>query len=381
MVTTANDRPLRVMISSRCGSLLARKGRGHVPLSDVRLEAKSEIERLLGYGNRPSAFEVWINEPSEATPLDDTWFAESIEQARKADIVIVLFSGDAGSQINGEGDGVCHAEFVAAVADAPSKVRVIDVRDALIEQPASSPASRRFVNEVGNHGALTDRPKNDKEIAAAIVEAVTAATHRLALYGIVEARRGSKSLGAALDWRRLDFSERKAEMQSAVLDYLVSIGARATAHAGAILDLADQRLMVLVNAAPEGLSLAASRELVGQPHRRDHLLAGALGEADAIGPIHVIPVPGTATASQARSLMGSPDVMTAAFPAGMWVADRVNRAQALVIAGCADPASTGLRVGEAFEWIRTSGESADVVRRAVRRRAILEQIAMDDSAS
>ena len=79
--------------------------------------------------------------------------------------------------------------------------------------------------------------------------------------------------------------------------------------------------------------------------------------------------------------MGSADVMTAVFPAGVWAADAVNRAQVLVMSGCADPATTGLRVDDAFDWLSLSGEIDLVIQRARRRTAILREIAKDDGDS
>lgn len=372
------------MISSRCATPIVAAAGGTVPLTRVRERAKAAIESMLRYGNRESAFEVWINEPSEALPTDDSWFDESLQQARQADIVVVLFSGDPGSALHGRGQGVCHAELLAARADAPTKVRVVDVRKAIdpaAAKPSRAKAWTAFAADVDELALITARPTNDDEAVEAVLEAVASATHRLALHGVVEARRGSKSLGDALDWRRLDFRHRKEEMERAALDQLELVGASGVdrVRRTAVVGFDDVPVLVVVHAAPEGLSVASSRELVGQPQRLDRLLVGDLDRSGAVGPLHVVLVPARATANQARTLMGTPDVMTASFPAGLWVADAIDRSQALVIGGCADRGSTGLRVDEAFDWLRTSGEVSLLVGRARRRNAILREMAKDDA--
>ena len=383
MTTRPQDRPLRVMISSRCSTPIVSRS-GTVPMTDVRERAKDEVEKMLAYGNRQSAYEVWINEPSESQESDDTWYDDSLDQARQADIVIVLFSGDPGSGLEGRVEGVCHGEFLAARTDAPTKVRVIDVRPAIapgFEVPDDDPAWTAFARDVDALKLITALPKKDTEAVTAIKQAVAAATHTLALHGVKASRRGSRALGEALDWRRLDFRHRRDVMQQAALDRLERMGA-------SILDTAGNRaihrlspgapVLVVVKAAPEGLSLASSREMVGQPHRDDHLLVSELDGQGAIGPLHVVPVPARATQSQARALIGSADVMIVPLPDGVWVADAVNRAQVLVIGGCADEGSTGLAIENAFGWLHRSGEVERLVQRARRRTEILRVMAEDD---
>jgi hypothetical protein len=371
---------LVVLLSSRCATPVRAARGGPVPLTAVRVRAKNEIEQLLAYGNRRSAFEVWINEPSEATPADDNWFDESIERAERADLVIALFSGDPGSILAGRGVGVCHAELVAAYKDAPSKVRIVDVTGALVErpEPTDPQAWASFAEAVERLQTIESRPGDADEIVEATKEAVAAATHQLALFGRAAARRGSKSLGAALDWRRLSFRERKRQMEQVVLAELSRGGGGVDEERRlATLPLQDAEVLLVVNAAPDGLALASSRELVGQPHRDDHLLVAQLHEGK-IGPVHLVVVPGNATVAQARSMIGATDVMVAQFPAGVWVADTVARAQALVVGQCADESTTRQQVDAALSWLTQSGEAVLLLQRARRRAAIVTEMARAD---
>jgi hypothetical protein len=200
----------------------------------------------------------------------------------------------------------------------------------------------------------------------------------MALFGRAAARRGSKSLGAALDWRRLSFRDRKGRMEDVVLSELRRGGAAVDEERRlATVQLHGADVLVVVSAAPEGLALASSRELVGQPHRNDHLLAAHL-DAGTVGPLHLIAVPGSATSAQARTMIGATDVVVAQFPAGVWVADAVARAQALLVGQCADEFSTRQQVDGALSWLAQSGEAVLLVQRAARRAAIVTEMARAD---
>ena len=120
---------------------------------------------------------------------------------------------------------------------------------------------------------------------------MSSAIHVLALGGITGARRGTKSLGAALDWRRLTFAERKTAVEQALVSGLAATGGTRLGRRGAqvSMDIPGEWVLFVAVAAPEGLSLAKSRELVGQPHRDDHLHMDAL--EGRVGPVHLLACP------------------------------------------------------------------------------------------
>ncbi len=120
-------------------------------------------------------------------------------------------------------------------------------------------------------------------------------------------------------------------------------------------------------------------ELVGQPHRNDHLLVGHLG--DSVGPVHLIACPAGVTASQMRALIGATELVTADTSTGIWAADAVSRGQVLGLRDCIDATSVQVQLEAALQWLRQSGEDVELVKRARRRRAIVEQMATADDDS
>jgi hypothetical protein len=374
----AAARLIEVMVSSRNRTALTGGG----DLTALRREVKERLQSVLARPDGEPRLSVWVNEDSEALPAESDWYDRSTERARDATIVLVLFSGEAGTVIPGRGVGVCHAELEEALADTRTKVRIVDIRPLVQSPPRPTKADNAFTASVDGLRSLTSSARTRAEAVEAAVDAVGDALHALALAGVGSSRRGRHSQGAALDWRRLTFAGRKAAMEEAVVAALVAAtGGQGHREPGANrpavhVELGGQRVLMVAHGAPEGLSLAASRELVGQLHRHDHLLAGALG--GSIGPVHVLACPAGVTANQMRSLMGASELVLATTPAGVWAADTVSRAQVLAVRDCIDAATTGLQVDEALAWLRQSGEDAELAARAHRRRAIIEQVAAPD---
>lgn len=131
---TKMARPLEVMVSSRNATRLV-DGR---TLSDLRQNIRQAVQAVLAGPADTSRLKVWINEDSEAAEGSSDWYDESMRRAREAAIVLVLFSGDAGSIVKGRGIGICHAELETALQDARTKVRAIDVRK-LVRRGRSRP--------------------------------------------------------------------------------------------------------------------------------------------------------------------------------------------------------------------------------------------------
>jgi hypothetical protein len=120
----AAPKKISVMISSRCTDEIEFNGK-RVGLSDVRkaLKGELEMEQLLD----SQLFDIWINEDAPPAPgTDDSWDA-CMKQVREADVVLVLYNGVSGwAARNGE-IGICHGELQTALAEAPGRVRLIEL--------------------------------------------------------------------------------------------------------------------------------------------------------------------------------------------------------------------------------------------------------------
>src|SRR4030095_3087335 len=113
----------RVMLSSRNNDLIPDGQGGTVPLHTVRVDLQSQLQgdKLLGQ----QLLEVWLNEEAGAeNGATDIWDT-CMDQVDQADILVVIYNGEAGWGTESVDTGICHAEMARAWARSPSKLRVI----------------------------------------------------------------------------------------------------------------------------------------------------------------------------------------------------------------------------------------------------------------
>lgn len=357
---------LRVMFSSRALSPVF----GGERLTDLRLELKARIEGIrIG---EHQLFEVWIHE-DDPEPAGKTILEGSLEEIAKADIVLVLYTGEAGSADRGSEIGICHAELQEALTHRRDVVSVISLepafpavehRDKVFQQYV---AARRLI-----HTRVADR------------DALFDAALRLVLQRAVElAKRGARPAGrrvdqgAALDWARLDLPRRAEAMRAALVEALDG----EVAEDGVVLSdlglpgLAPARLLLRVEAIPAALGVAAARERVGQPFYQDHDYAALLAEADSVGPVHVIACHRGVTESQALKLLGTSNAVAVASEFGVFAAEDVMQTQLVLLSHCVEEGAVRLGLRRFREWLEREGEAANLLRRARARRGIVEAIA------
>ncbi len=106
---------LKVMISSRNTAKFDGK-----ELSDIREDIKDIIEKESIFDK--SIFEVWINELESSQSFEESIWDTCLKEARQADIVIILFNGEAGWLRPHDNLGICHAEVLEATNVARGKV-------------------------------------------------------------------------------------------------------------------------------------------------------------------------------------------------------------------------------------------------------------------
>jgi hypothetical protein len=112
---------IRVMISSRCKAPIPYQGKP-VLLSALREPLKKEIESIVLWEGQGPLFDCWINERSTSSRPDETWWERCLNEAKDADIVIVLYNGESGGPIKGTAMGICHAELEAVLVGCNSVV-------------------------------------------------------------------------------------------------------------------------------------------------------------------------------------------------------------------------------------------------------------------
>jgi hypothetical protein len=190
-------------------------------------------------------------------------------------------------------------------------------------------------------------------------------------------RAAKDYVGDALQWHRLSFADRKAQIEKVLTQHLeASPGAKRLNEATVVLPIRSQRIALQCSGIPAGLSVAAARELVGQPFLKDYVVMRDLPQ-DEVGPVHLIGCSGNVTEAQARRQLGFPDATIVPTPQGIWMADPVQMIQVFFLSGCIDAASTRLRLQDALNWLDNSNEADRLVKRAQSRARIVRTIAQE----
>lgn len=366
---------VKVMLSSRCLDTFPTGTKS--TLTELRKELKAEIESAHVLGRK--LFEVWINEdapPAEGT--QDSWDT-CLQAVRDCDVLIVLSNGNAGWAAGEQDIGICHAEYMEGLRSAQAKVRLVALPNVADAKGAAGKRNRRFQDYISRQTAF--RGGEVKTVADAkkrVFEALSDALISLAQRGVLAGASARFDVGAALDWTRLDFRQRKMAMESTLKTALSGLKGAKAVDGGVVVKLDGKDVAVVVHAIPAAFGVAAARELVGRPFLEDHQRIELL--ASVHGPLHLIACHRGATETQATSLLGFPDATVVSGPFGVFVADDVQKMQFAFLANCRDDSQTRHASQRFFEWLQQTGEGALVARRAVSRARIVKLLAKEMNA-
>lgn len=363
---------IMIMISSRCKDCFPLSSK--VSLTDIRKKLKEEIEALTLFDI--GLYEVWINENAVEDGARPSW-DKCIEKARDCHIFIALYNGNAGWLGTGNYGtvGICHAEYEAAYTAAPGKVFTVNIFEKENPNRPKRRADLRFQKYIEKIGRLDSRPSNGDELEKAVKQIVVQATVKLFLRGVRDAARGTTYVGPALDWSRLNYEERASKMRKSAVAGLNGNQVPAQPQGNLIRrSIANKSILFSVSAIPDAMSIATAREVVGQPHLRDHSLATELAPCDG-GPIHLIACHKGVSEFQATRMLGFPNATVVSGPSWVYVVDPVQSIQMVLISQCRDDASTRLGVHSFLEWLDESEQSAELVRHAKKRKLVVNALA------
>jgi hypothetical protein len=381
----ADIRKIRVMISSRSLTTVF----GDTPLKDVRERLKSFIHsvRWQGISSLPGAdsnstlvgrdqslFDVWIHEDDVGRAANTTTLEMSLSEINRADIIVVLYTGDAGSANVDDELGICHAELKVALDRRSELVVIVELLQLSASQTTRDVSFRKYVEEC----AVPRMQANDEAaLQIKVTEALQQCVSRLVRRGgSVGARKRDR--GQALDWNRLDLTARQKEMCNALINYLPAEIMGGTSESVHRMDLpCGEVVAVRIDAIPDSLSVAAARERVGQPFMQDHLLSRELEHYGVPGVVHVIACHQGITETQAKKMLGTPDAMSVPSDFGVYVADHVQKIQIVFLAQCRDETAVALAVRRFREWLGQTGEEKRLIERAESRGRILKSIAKE----
>ncbi len=378
MATTRPSAPrekIRLMISSRSRSPVFDPP---IPLQQLRERLRAFIEGELTLGGE-AIFEVWICEDDTGSGID-SWWEESKSQIRKADLVLILYTGEAGSKIRGRGIGICHAELFEAAKFSREKILPI----VTLAPPPYSEAThdRAFQDYVEQLNPWPNAPADEAQLQEVCTAIIRKRVVDLTKRAVVRRRGASFDLGNALDWSKLDFRARKERIEDVLKRFLVTDMAGRpvrlpSRRESIIADLWNTPVCWHVHGIPAATSIAAAREMVGQPFLDDHLSAKVLKKNQATGPVHIVGCHKGITESQALRIRGVSDCTLVKTDFGIYLADDVLKVQVFFLANCRDVTATQSAVTEMFQWLDSAEESDDVAQRAAARTRILAAIARE----
>jgi hypothetical protein len=368
----ATPTQIRVMISSRCNDPVVLGGNPRT-FTDLRRQLKEELEGQKVFGSQ--LFDVWINEDAPAEEGSVDAWETCLEQVRRADIVIVLYNGNSGWAKEGGEVGICHEELATALSSAPAKVRMI----GLPVQPTKGLGNQRherFQKYVESQARFWRTAENGDEAVKLVKASLREAVAEMVQLGGREAKKGKYTVGEAMDWSRLDFSRRREIIKSTLRDALTDRQGSEIRESNLFVRVDQKPVLMVCDAIPAAMGVAAAREMVGQPFLRDHELADAL-IGDRVGPVHVIGCHRSVSEAQAMRQLGFPDATIVSPPFGVYVADPIQKIQLLFLSNCRDETAARHAVQRAFEWLLQSGEGPLLTKRAQGRARIVKAIAME----
>ena len=319
LVSSKKNGLLKLMISSRCDDEFPSDTEEADSLTEIRENIKRQIENETVFEKQ--IFDVWINEASSSLPANADSWEHCLKQVRSADILLVLYNGNAG-WTNSKGDiGICHAELEEGINTAPGKIILISIFDENSTKKPNRPADKRFQEYVKTQSLFRTSASDIESLFAQVKKALQEILITLTSRGVRESSKGRFHTGQALDWSRLNFSDRSEEIKETIVN---TIAERFGYEYNSVLRMPvyQDDILIIPNAIPAALSISAAREMVGQPFLRDHENIELL-EAGKIGPIHIIGCHKGVTERQAMSLLGVPDVTLVTAPFGIYAADNI----------------------------------------------------------
>jgi hypothetical protein len=367
----AKSSKIKVMISSRCNDAFPLSSKSAMRLSDVRVKLKRGVEASLVLGERP--YEIWIHEKATEDAELDSW-DECLRQARECDIFIALYNGNAGWTGAQSGTvGICQEEFSTAYSQAPGKVFIVNIFEPTSAKAPSRAADKEFQRLIDSQLRFGRIVKDATSLESEIRRTIIQATIKMVQRGVREASRGKGYLGPALEWNRQNYSQRKASMITAMRSALkADVSEKQPDACTVTVDRAQ--IFFRLGAIPDSMSIASAREMVGQPHLADHASDQQLTKADG-GPVHIIACHKGVTEAQAQRMLGFPNATVVNAPFGVYVLDRIQAIQLVLISNCSDETETRNGVQRFLAWLPQAGQSEPLVRFAKKRKEVVGLLA------
>jgi hypothetical protein len=376
------DEKLTVMISSRCNDKVICKDNEELLLTDLRKFLKKELEKeqMLGF----EYLDVLINETMKLNVADDA-LEVSLKAIIDADIILVLYNGNAGWVEKGSGgEGVCQAEFAEAFSNNPAKTSVIDFlrtenKKALKFSHESGYIDYDKMKDIdlhkefqryydGLHPISQKPPEPENLTAQEYKEEILKIAGDLLfnafiqVYKTLNVSKVKFVAGEALNWSKMNYTQR-ANAIEAVIKKSINENSK------------FKNLIYDLSIVPDAMSVAEARTMGGRPFLDNYLLVddpGQAGKEKAV--INFMGVYKNATENQMRAVIGHPDITIIKGDFGFYVWDMINQIQLITLINCRDSSATRKQLTHYYNWVDESGEWKNMLTRARKRYNILKAI-------
>lgn len=358
---------IKIFISSKVDPVFEGLTETDYTLGKLRTFVKSELEKEEFLGEK--IFDVILNEDGFEADFTRDAFEACLEKVSEADVIIILYSGDAGwapdkkKNVN----GICHEEYLIAVKDHPGMTFGLNISGHFTKykySPEQQVRNKSFKDDVEGYYRFNEylNETNATELQDYILKIIKADIQTSVNKAFKAKRKADLSntiFGKTLDWSKLNYNQRVAELNAEVEK-----------------DFKDfvpfNDIIVTRNVIPDNMSVTDARNYIKRPflYEQDTIKLSKLKK----GVIHIISVYGNATEIQVKNLVGHPDLTVIKTPFGFYLWEQSTHIQIFFLINCKNPNTIKTRVQQVENWLRSSKERSKVQQRSLARFSILEAI-------
>lgn len=334
-----------------------------ITLGDLRKTIRASLEKETFLGE--DMLEVLIHENNFNAKGNQDAHQLSITKMEESNIVIVLYNGDSGWNPAINGNGICHDEYLTAVDEFSQMMHIMDVSDVFPNATKKGEEKAKdtiFQNDVETNNFVREFIK-----ATSIADLEKIVLTQIKSYVLSDIENSIKIqkdnvkkstvYGDTLHFAQLTYAERRQEITSKLGHDVIPI---------------FKDTIVNVDAIPDNMSVSDARNLIGRPFLNElHLIKG---QSLKSGVIHCIGVFGSVTELQVKNLVGFPDLAVNKTPFGYYLWDTTNHIQMFFLQKCINTNAVGTNINYLSQWLKTSKEEGNVMKRAEARFKILKVI-------
>ena len=358
---------IKIFISSKVTPAFEGLTETDYTLEKLRKFVKAELEKEMFLGEK--IFDVITNEDGFEADFTQDAFNACIKKVSEADVIIILYNGDAGWAPDGKKNvnGICHEEYLSAVNDHPGMTFGINISGHFAKskytsnQQARNKSFKEDVNSIYRFKEYSTA-KNATDLQNYILKLIKAniqSSSERAFKAKKETDLSNTTFGKTLDWSKLNYKQRVTELKE---------------FAETVFKDFDpfKEIIVEHNVVPDNMSVSDARNYIKRPflYEQETIKKSKLKK----GIVHLISIYGNATETQVKNLVGHPDLTVIKTEFGYYLWEQSTHIQIFFLINCKNPNTIKTRVQQVEIWLKSSKEISKVKLRSFARFSILKAI-------